>query len=153
PRLAELAGTRTWTFTRRRLQPLQQPLGSQRDRPRVQQDVLVGDDEDADDDEQHAGPALDGRNERAVALEELEDRPERDRREQEWQPQAGRVGDEQPDAPRHRLGGAGERENRTQDRPHTGRPPDREGDADQQRAQIAGGLLADLPLRRATEEA
>src|SRR5437879_13759987 len=56
PRFAEVAGTRTWTRTR--LQPLQEPVGGERDRPGVQDDVVVREDEDPDDDEDHTGGAL-----------------------------------------------------------------------------------------------
>src|SRR5439155_1480440 len=49
PRLADVAGTRMWMRTR--LEPLEEPVGRERHRPRVEQHVLVGEDEHADDDE------------------------------------------------------------------------------------------------------
>src|SRR5436309_13432701 len=61
PRFAEVAGTLTWTRTR--LQPLQEPVGGERDRPGVQDDVVVREDEDPDDDEDGAGRALHDREE------------------------------------------------------------------------------------------
>src|SRR5256886_16293693 len=55
PRLADVAGTRTWTRTR--LEPLEEPVGGQRDGPGGEEDVVVGEDEHAHDDEDHArGP-------------------------------------------------------------------------------------------------
>src|SRR5256712_13718626 len=144
PRFAEVAGTRTWTRTR--LQPLQEPVGGERDRPGVQDDVVVREDEDPDDDEDHTGGALDDRDERPIAVEEAEERAERRRRDQERQPEPGGVGYEQADAALDRLRRAGEREDRAPNGTDAGRPTRREGDADRERAQVACGLLADLPL-------
>src|SRR6266542_1749511 len=79
-RLAEVAGTRTRTRIPQRipgvvsleLQTLEQPLRSQADRPRVQDDIVVGGDQDPHDHQQDAGAALDNRDERPVALEEAQ---------------------------------------------------------------------------------
>src|SRR2546422_11754535 len=43
PRLADVAGTLTWTRTR--LEPLEEPVGGERDGPGVEDDVVVGEDE------------------------------------------------------------------------------------------------------------
>src|SRR3989442_8983471 len=108
PRFAEVAGTRTWARTR--LQPLEEPVRRERNRPRVQNHVVVGEHEDTDHNENDAGGALDYRNERPIALEEREERTEGRRRHQEGQPEPGRVGDQQADPALNGLGGSRQRE-------------------------------------------
>src|SRR5881397_4440120 len=71
PRFAEVAGTRTWTRTR--LQPLEEPVRSERDRPGVQDDVVVREDEDSDHDKDDSRRTLDHGDERAIALEERQE--------------------------------------------------------------------------------
>src|SRR2546429_525698 len=52
PRLADVAGTLTWTRTR--LEPLEEPVGGERDGPGVEDDVIVGEDEHAHHDQDQA---------------------------------------------------------------------------------------------------
>src|SRR2546428_10019381 len=80
PRFADVAGMRTWTRTR--LQPLEEPVRGEGDGPGVQDHVVVGEDEDSDDDEDDARRPLDHGNEPTITLEEREKRSERRRRDQ-----------------------------------------------------------------------
>src|SRR5207244_11757210 len=80
PRFADVAGMRTWTRTR--LQPLEEPVRGEGDGPGVQDHVVVGEDEDSDDDEDDARRPLDHGNEPTITLEEREKRPERRRGDQ-----------------------------------------------------------------------
>src|SRR6266542_2409875 len=128
------------------LQAAQEPFRCERDRPGVENDVVVREDEDAHHDEQDTSGPLHHRDERAIALEEAEERAERERREQERHAEPGGVGDQQSDAALNRLRRAGQRQDRAEDRSDAGRPADRERDAHRQRAEISGGLLANLQL-------
>src|SRR5437879_8995055 len=120
PRFAEVAGTRTWARTR--LQPLEEPVRREGVRPGVQRYVPVHEDENADDDENDAGGALDHGDEGPVTLEERKERAEGRRRHQEGQPEPGRVGDQQAAPALNGLGGSGEREDGARKRPHARRP-------------------------------
>src|SRR5256886_7042494 len=51
-------------WTRTRLKPLEEPVGGQRDRPGVEDDVVVGEDKHAHDDQDHARGPLHHGNER-----------------------------------------------------------------------------------------
>src|SRR5215470_4914864 len=79
PMLADVAGTRTVTRTS---EPLEQPLGGQAQRPRVEGDVVVRHHEQAHHDQQHARHALDDGDERTVALEEAQEGAEGQREEE-----------------------------------------------------------------------
>src|SRR3989442_1622099 len=81
PRLADVAGTLTWTRTR--LEPLEEPVGGERDGPGVEDDVVVGEDEHAHHDQDQACRALHDRDEWTVAAEELQERAERPGRQEE----------------------------------------------------------------------
>src|SRR5207247_6589926 len=102
PRLADVAGTLTWTRTR--LEPLQEPVGRERDGPAVENDVVVGDDEHAHHDQDHTRHPLHDRDERTVALEELQERAERRGREEERNAEPRRVCGQQTDDPSDVVG-------------------------------------------------
>src|SRR5262249_60969986 len=114
---------------------------------------VVGESGKAKDDKIGAGETLDAGDEGAIAFEELQEGPERDRREEKGSAEAGRVGDEQPETARDRVGSAGERQDRPEDRPHARRPTDREGEPDDERADATRRLLAELELSCAAQEA
>src|SRR6267378_3994540 len=132
---------------------LEEPLRGDRIRPGVEDEVIVGEHEHAHDHEQHTGAALHDGNEGSIALEELQEGPQRQRRQQEGQAQSRGVGDEQADAAPDRLRRAGERQDRAEDRPHARRPAHGERHADDERADVACRLFPDLQRRRPPEEA
>src|SRR5882762_1203356 len=134
-------------------QALEEPLRGDRVRPGVEDEVIVGEHEHTHDHEQHAGAALHDGNEGSVALEEPQEGPQRQRRQQEGQAQSRGVGDEQADAAPDRLRRAGERQDRAEDRPHARRPAHGERHADDERADVACRLFPDLQRRRPPEEA
>src|SRR2546426_343739 len=151
PRLADVAGTLTWTRTR--LEPLEKPVGGERDRPGVEDDVVVGEDEHAHDDQDHARGPLHHGNERAVAPESPQKGAERRGREEEREAESCGICDQQADAASDVLGSGREGEDRAEDRPDARSPADRECDADRERAEVARRLLrADSsPVRSATD--
>src|SRR2546427_13181692 len=75
PRLADVAGTLTWTRTL--LEPLEEPVGGERDGPGVEDDAVVGEDEHAHHDQDQACRALHDRDEWTVGAEEHEEAAER----------------------------------------------------------------------------
>src|SRR5881396_737671 len=139
PRLADVAGTLTWTRTR--LEPLEEPVRGERDGPGVEDDVVVGEDEHADHDQDQPCRPLDHRDERTVAPEEPQERAE---------PRG--VRGQQADAPSDVVGRRREGEDRAQDRPDARRPANRKRDADRERAEVACRLLPELPLLSAPED-
>src|SRR5207245_9372379 len=115
PRLADVAGTLTWTRTR--LEPLEEPVRGERDGPGVEDDVIVGEDEHAHHDQDQACRALHNRDEWTVAAEELQERAERRGRQEERNAEPRGVRGQQPDAPPSVVGRRREGEDRAQDRP------------------------------------
>src|SRR5262249_49733727 len=87
------------------------------------------------------------------ALEELEEGPERHRGQEKRHAKPGGVGDEQADAALDGARSSGQGQDRPEDRAHTRRPADREGEPDDEGTDVAGGFLAELELLGAAEEA
>src|SRR2546427_354835 len=150
PRLADVAGTLTWTRTR--LEPLEEPVGGERDGPGVEDDVVVGEDEHAHHDQDQACRALHDRDEWTVAAEELQERAERRGCQEERNAEPRGVRGQQADAPPDVVGRRREGEDRAQDRPDARRPANRKRDADRERAEVACRLLPELPLLSAPED-
>src|SRR5262249_30770695 len=128
----------------------QQPIRGERDRPGAEDQIV--EDEEPNDHQNHAGKAFNDRDERTVALEKLQECSECHSREEKGSTEASRVGDEQPETSGDRVGGARERQDRPENGPHARRPADREGESDDQGADVARRLLAELKLPRAGQE-
>src|SRR5439155_18340897 len=90
PRFAEVAGTRPGTRTG--LQPLEEPVRGERNRPGVEDDVVVREDEDADNDEDHSRRALADGYEATTPPEVREKEAERGRWRQKRQGETDRKG-------------------------------------------------------------
>src|SRR5262249_16851677 len=95
----------------------QQPIRGERDRPGVEEQIVVGEDEGPDGHQKQAGKAFNDRDERTVALEKLQECSECHSREEKGSTEAGRVGDEQPETSYDRVAGARERQDRPEDGP------------------------------------
>src|SRR5678815_650871 len=134
------------------LQALEEPVGSEAERPGVEDDVVVGDHEDADGDQEDSGRALHRGDEGAVALEEAEEAPEGDRGEKERDAEAGGVGEEERDALLHGRLAARERQDGAENGADARRPADGEGEADGEGADEARGLALDVQLLAPPEE-
>src|SRR2546428_14049715 len=83
--------------------------------------------------------------------EEPQERAERRCREEERDPKARGVGDQQRHATADVLGSRGERKDAAENRPHARRPADRERHTDGERAEVPRRLLAELNLSTAAE--
>src|SRR2546426_5123589 len=102
PRLADVAGTLTWTRTR--LEPLEEPVGGERDGPGVEDDVVVGEDEHAHHDQDQACRALHDRDEGTEPPEELQERADGPARQGERNPDPPGEPGQQADAPPAAVG-------------------------------------------------
>src|SRR3989442_13777957 len=74
PRLADVAGTLTWTRTG--VGPLEEPVRGERDGPGAEDDVVVGEDEHAHHDQDQPCSALANGEERTVGAEEPQEQAE-----------------------------------------------------------------------------
>src|SRR3989442_2149190 len=133
-----------WESRRRSLQPTLEELGRQALQPPREQREAIGDEEDAQHDQQRSRDAVYPAEVGSEPLEPAEEAVERqggaDKRDGE--PQG--VGTEQRRAQPHTPLSGREREDRTQDRPDAGGPCRAEGDADERRAQVAERLARQL---------
>jgi hypothetical protein len=86
------------------------PVGRERDRPGVEDGVIVGENQHPDDHEGKTGCALDDWNDSLVGFDEFQEDAERECGEEKRGSEPRGIGDEETDAALHSLGGTRERE-------------------------------------------
>src|SRR5215472_11670554 len=141
---SELIAPRITRWSPPNLQTSKQPLRRDADRPGVQQDVVVGGDENAHHHEENARRALDRRDQRAVALEEAQEEAEPEREGEERHAEPRRIGQEQAHAMPHRALTARQGEDGAEYGADARCPSNGEGQADREGPDEAGGLVPDL---------
>src|SRR6266404_450307 len=122
-------------------------MGREAENISVEKRHVVGDQQDADDNQQHAAADVDRLHVAAQALGELKERIDRQRAQKKWQGKARCVARQQHRAAAHFTGGAGKRQRRSQNRPDARCPSHGKSHPDKYRAEITRRLVLEIKLQ------